>query len=82
MQQTFMQESTHQRLDQISEKATSLLNYAQRCRKLVDRGLADDTEGLRAYEVIAQYGELMAMQASLIRAQADAMAQHLRTLKP
>lgn len=82
MDATFMQQQAYQRLDVIQEKADALIKYAQRARKLVERGLANDVDGLRTYEVVAQYGELMAMQANLLKAHADAMAMHMRTLKP
>ena len=82
MDQTYLQQQAHQRLDLIHERADAICRYVQHCRKLVDKGLATQVEGLAVYEVVAQYSELSAMSATTIAVQADALTKQLRTLKP
>lgn len=81
MDQTYLQQQAHMRLTAIEDRAKSMVRYVERCRKLIDRGLARDTEGMPAHEVVAQYAELTALNGNMIAAQADALAKQMRSIR-
>ena len=80
MTQTFLQEQACVRLATIRDTAEHLIRMTDRCKSLVEKGLAVDVSGLKAHTVVAQYAELMAMNGTTIRLCADALSTSLREI--
>ena len=76
-----LQEQVHSRLDRLSDRADAITRYTKRCHELVKAGLARDVAGMGASGVVAQYVELTAMTASLLKADADSLAKWLRSME-
>jgi hypothetical protein len=77
---SYMVETVVVHLKTIHDRVVLIDDFRARCQLALEQGLASDINGMKGWQVLAQYSELIAAQSNLVKVEADYITRMMRKL--